>query len=49
MGIVDSLDAGVGGNGTVSDDGLLDEVILVGIVLTIYLLGVATDRDGRKI
>lgn len=49
MGIVNSFDAEAGGDGTVLNDGLLDEVILVGIILTIYLVGVATDRDGRKI
>ena len=30
-------------------DGLLSEVLLVGVILTVYLVGVATDQDGRKI
>lgn len=50
MGIVDSLDADVGGNGAALDyDELLSEVLFVGIILTVYLIGVATDRNGRKI
>jgi len=47
---VDSLSAGVGGDGIVSDyDGLLTEVLLVGVILAVYLVGVATDQDGRKV
>ena len=47
---VDPSGAGGGGDGAVSDfGGLLTEVLLVGVVVTVYLIGVATDRDGRKI
>ncbi len=47
---VDPSGAGGAGDGAVSDfGGLLTEVLLVGVVVTVYLIGVATDRDGRKI
>ena len=50
MELVDSFDAGVGEGGIVSDyDGLLTEVLMVGVILAVYLVGVATDGDGRKI
>jgi hypothetical protein len=50
MEIVDSFDAGAGADGTVLGyDGLLGEVLLVGIIVTVYLIGVATNRNGRKI
>ncbi len=50
MEIADSFDAGAGADGTVLGyDGLLGEVLLVGIIVTVYLIGVATNRNGRKI
>lgn len=48
--MVDSSEITAGGSGTVLDgDGLLSEVVLVAIVLTVYLVGVVTDRRGRVV
>lgn len=50
MNQVDPSGAGGAGDGAVPDfGGLLTEVLLVGVIVTVYLIGVATDRDGRKI
>lgn len=47
---VSVLNGGTGGSGIVADsEGLLGEILAVGFILTVYLLGVATDRDGRKV
>ena len=47
---VDAFGAGGAGDGAVRDySGLLTEALLVGVVVTVYLIGVATDQDGRKI
>ena len=50
MNQLDLSEAGGAGDGAVADyGGLLTEVLLVGVVVTVYLIGVATDQNGRKI